>query len=658
MPASCVQRKRSQQFFLASLFLLSALRLALFAVELAYDERVDAITNFPVSSQVFDRNGILLYEFVGEVRRIPVPDSDIPEVLRKATLVAEDRHFFWHAGFDPVGIARAFWNNWQADNGNRQGGSTLGQQLVKNTVLGRSSSYTDKIEEILLSVAVDARLSKHDIIHLYLNTIPYGSNVYGVEAASRWYFNKSVKDITVGEAAILASLPKHPSYLSPFGQHTDELMARRDYILEQMHQRGDIDDATYANALSETLRLAKPQMPIKAPHFVLDLKQQLEASYGREVLERQGLSIRTTLDWHWQEVAERLVDEQGKAMDRNWANSAGLVAMDPRSGEIIAMVGNRSYFDAAAGNFNMTTALRQPGSAFKPLVYATLLDQKTVTPATILMDVLKNFGTADTPYIPQDYDGKYRGPVTVRSALSQSLNIPAVQALTMVGIDEVIDTAEDLGLTTLGDRKRFGPSLVLGGAEVRLVELVGAYSAFANHGLSVRPQSILEITTRDGRVLDWRTPLPQQVFRAETAFQISSILSDNQARAPIFGTRGPLSFADRPVAAKTGTTQSYRDAWTVGYTPSVAVGVWVGNDDNQPLRPGSAGAMAAAPLWRAFMDEYLADTEVEVFEIPRFVEMVQVPTIVGVKSEYVAPWQIDSNYRPIVRHRLINVKPL
>lgn len=651
MPAPCVQRKRSPQLFLASLFLLAFLRLGLLGIEWAFDERVDAITDFPVSSQVFDRNGLLLYEFVGDIRRIPVSDQEIPDVLRQATLVAEDRHFFLHAGFDPIGIVRAFWNNWHGDDGLRQGGSTIGQQLVKNTVLGRSSGYRDKVEEILLSIAVDARLSKQDIIHLYLNTIPYGSNVYGVEAASRLYFSKSVKDLSIAESATLASLPKHPTYLSPFGDHVDELMVRRDYILEQMHERGFIDDAAFANALTETLRLAKPQMPIKAPHFVMDVRRQLEDAIGKEALETEGLQIRTTLDLHWQETAERLFAEQGKALDANRANSAGLVAMDPRSGEIIAMVGNRNYFEGAAGNFNMTTALRQPGSAFKPLVYAALLDQKTVTPATVLMDAPTNFGTAKDPYTPQDYDGRFRGPVTMRSALAQSLNIPAVQALTMVGLENVIDTAEELGLSTLGDRSRFGPSIVLGGAEVKLLELVGAYAVFANQGVSVESQSILEITAEDGRVIEWRTPLPHQVLRPETSYQISSMLSDNDARAPIFGVRGPLSFFDRPVAAKTGTTQAYRDAWTVGYTPSIAVGVWVGNDNNLPLRSGAAGAMAAAPLWRSFMDAYLKDTPVEPFEIPRFVELVNVPTILGVKREYVAPWQIDMSYRPIVRYR-------
>lgn len=648
MFAPFAHQKRGQILFLAALFLLITLRVGWFGLDRAFAGQLDAVKEFPVSSQVFDRNGVLLYEYFGEVRRLPVPDEEIPEFLRQATLLAEDRNFYQHIGFDPVGIARAFWNNLNNEEDLKQGGSTLGQQLVKNTVLGRSHGYTDKAKEILASVALDARLPKDEILHLYLNTIPYGSNVYGVEAASRFYFGKSVKDITVAEAATLASLPKHPTYLSPFGTHQDELLHRRDYLLEELHNQGTIDDAAYANALSETLHLAKSQMPIKAPHFVMEVRQQLEASLGKERLEQDGLLIRTTLDWKWQETAEALVDKQVKAMDANRANSVGLVAMDPRSGEVYAMVGNRNYFEGAASNFNMTTALRQPGSAFKPLVYATLLDSKVVTPATVLQDRPTNFGTFKNPYIPRDYDGRYRGPVTMRSALAQSLNIPAVQALMMVGIDDVIDTAEDLGVTSLGDRNRFGPSLVLGGAEVKLVELVSAYGAFANHGLSVTPQTVLDITARDGQVLVQAVPQPQQVFKPETAFQISSILSDNIARAPIFGTRSPLSFYDRPVAAKTGTTQAYRDAWTIGYTPSIVVGVWVGNDNNKPLRAGAAGAMAAAPLWRSFMDAYLKDTPVEKFDMPRSVELVNVPTVLGVKREYVAPWQIDRT-RPAVR---------
>lgn len=381
---------------------------------------------------------------------------------------------------------------------------------------------------------------------------------------------------------------------------------------------------------------------MKAPHFVMHVRQQLESILGREALETRGLLITTTLDLQWQEKAEALVQLNENNLTYNRANSLGLIAMEPSTGEVLVMVGNKDYFaESDASHFNMTTALRQPGSAFKPLVYAALLEQGVATPATVLYDVPTNFGTQKDPYIPQNYDGRFRGPVTLRDALAQSLNVPAVKALTMVGLEEALDTVEELGISSVSDRKRFGPSLVLGGAEVQLLELVNAYATFANDGEFVPAQTILNIETVQGRQLVWKRPFSQEVLSPETAYQISSILSDNQARAPIFGTRGPLSFSEHQVAAKTGTTQSYRDAWTVGYTPSIAVGVWVGNNDNKPLRAGSSGAMAAAPLWRGFMDEYLQDKPKQAFMRPDSMQRVRMMTLVGARVEDLAPWQLD-----------------
>lgn len=640
--------------FLGSLFLLLAVRGGLFYIEWRYADEVDALTDFPVSSQVFDRHGKLLYEFFGDIRRIPIPEKDIPKPLMAATLMAEDENFYKHGGFDPLAIIRAFWRNLQA-NSIQEGGSTIGQQLVKNTILGRSHGYFDKLNEIFYSIAVDARFSKDDILTFYLNTIPYGANVYGVEAASRYYFQKSARDLTVAEAATLAALPKHPSYLSPFGDHKEDLINRRDYILEKMYKHGDITELQYSTAITDGVTFASPAMPIEAPHFVMYVREQLEQVFGREYLETKGLNIVTTLDLDWQKQAEDVVKQNEARMAYDKANSVGLLAMEPTSGEIIAMVGNKDYFSQDdASTFNMTTALRQPGSAFKPIVYASLLEQGGVTPATILYDVPTNFGTARDPYTPHDYDNKYRGPVTVRQALAQSLNIPAVKALTMVGLDRALDMAEDLGISTVQDRSRFGPSLVLGGAEVKLVELVNAYATFANSGVFVPAQSILNITTYNGRVLTWHHGAAQEVLNAETAYQISSILSDNNARAPIFGVRSPLAFTDHQVAAKTGTTQSYRDAWTVGYTPSIALGVWVGNSDNKPLRAGSSGAMAAAPIWRGFMDAYLKDQPRQVFNRPDGLQRVRLVTAIGEREEDVAPWQIEG--MPKKFYRVLGVK--
>lgn len=645
-----VQQKRAHRLFVVSLFLLVAARVGLAYLEYTFADEIAAVTEYPSSSQVFDRQGVLLYEYVGDVRRIPVSPDLIPEYLKQATLVAEDERFFAHAGFDPVGIVRALWNNLSDDEGERQGASTLGQQLAKNTVLGRSRGYLDKAKEVLLSIALDAKFSKRDILYLYLNTIPYGSNVYGVEAASRLYFRKSVQELTIAEAATLAALPKHPSYLSPYGEHVAELLARRDYILHRLLAKAAITQEEHDQAIAAAMVFAKNEMPIKAPHFVMDVRAELEQALGQGVLETEGLSVYTTLDWQVQQMAEKAVQEKDWSLRYNRANNVSVVVLDPRTGEWLAMVGNRDYFDSEhAGNFNMATALRQPGSTFKPIAYATLLDTQAVTPATVLYDVRHNFGTKAEPYIPNNYDGRFRGAVTVRDALAQSLNVPSVHVLTMAGLDTVIGQAEDMGISTLGERSRFGPSLVLGGAEVKLVDLVGAYGAFANGGEYVQPHGILQV--RRGEEVIWESGPwhGKYVLHPETAYQITSILSDRYARSPIFGLGGSLAFKDRQVAVKTGTTQGYRDAWTVGYTPSVVVGVWVGNEDNTPLRTGSSGAMAAAPIWRATIDAYLADSEPEPFHRPEQLQLASIPTVVGVRKEYVAPWQYVAPKRILVK---------
>lgn len=649
-------KKRKRHFnhvlnylFLCTLFFLGVIRFGLYHIETHYADKVDLITNFPTSSQVYDRHGTLLYEYFGEIRRIPVSDEEIPEHLIHATLMAEDERFFDHPGFDPLGIARAFWRNWRAKTV-VEGGSTLGQQLVKNTILGPSEGYQDKLEEVFLSIAIDAKYSKHRILYLYLNTIPYGSNVYGAESASRFYFDKHAKDLTVSEAAILAALPKHPTYLSPYGDHVDELKERRDWIISKMHEKGYLNEREYTEAMNTKILFASPEMDIRAPHFVLNIKSELEQILGKERLEQGGLMITTTLDIGLQEAGEEILLDYQDLRDKYNADSSGILALDPRSGEILAMVGNVDYFNEKdAGNVNMTIANRQPGSAFKPLVYAALLDQKSYTPASILWDKPTNFSLGREPYIPKNYDLKYRGPVHMRDALAQSLNVPAVQALMEVGIDKALDFAEDLGITTLDERERFGPSLVLGGAEVTLLDLVSAYGTFANSGAQLPPKSILRIETIDGEEIYWRQSAPKQIMHQETAYQITSMLSDNKARTPVFGPNSSLAFDEHQVAAKTGTTQAYRDAWTVGYTPTIAVGVWVGNHDNHAMKYGAAGALAASPVWRAFMDEYLSGRPTVDFALPDKLEKQKVYTVLGPVEEYVASWQIDPREQSLAR---------
>lgn len=637
--------------FLYSLFFFGVIRIGLFFIENHYKDEVDLVTNFPISSQVFDKNGGLLYEFFDEVRRIPVAKEDVPEYLVQATLLAEDENFFLHAGFDPVGIMRAAWRNWQA-NEVQEGASTLGQQLIKNTVLGPSDGYQAKLDEVLFSVAVDARLSKQDIVHLYLNTIPYGSNVYGAEAASRYYFGKSVKDISINEAAILAALPKHPTYLSPYGENVADLRIRKNYVLQKMKNKNYITEDEYKDAIKDRMFFADPEMLIRAPHFVMMVKEELIELIGQKALYQDGYAIHTTLDPYLQYQAEQVFLEQSDHLDSNKANSAGLVAIDPQTGSILSMVGNRDYFDQEhSGNFNMTLAKRQPGSTFKPLVYATLLEKHTASPATILLDKQKNFGTKRDPYIPQNYDKKFRGRVTVREALAMSLNVPAVQALVDVGLEQVLDTVEDLGLSTLSERERFGPSLVLGGGEVQLVEMVEAFSTFANYGTRMPAKSLSYLVSSEGERLLIDYGPPQLVLRPETAFQMTSILSDNKARSPVFGKNSPLAFDDLTVAAKTGTTQEYRDAWTIGYSKDIAVGVWVGNHDNTPLRYGAAGSVVAGPIWRGFIDKYYEQNELIAFEAPNDLEKIRIRTASGYRQEYIAPWQQENYQKPLVRRR-------
>lgn len=631
--------------FLGMLFFIVLLNAGTYFVKIRYQDKIDFVTDFPISSQVFDRNGILLYEYYGAVRRIPVEDEQIPLMLKQATLMAEDERFFRHNGIDTIGIIRAFWKNMQADQV-VEGASTLGQQLIKNTVLGPSGGYREKLDEALFSMAIDQYYPKNKILNLYINTIPYGSNVYGAEAASRHYFNKSVESINLNEAAILAALPKKPSI---YAKDNQELTARRNVILNKMLQQEMISVDQHRAAMDSLVNISASEVNLLAPHFVMYIKNQIEEVFGQKVLEEDGLLIYTTLDYNLQKQTEQIVKNYSPILQKYNADSLGLVMLNAQTGEILTMIGNLDYNNREnAGNFNMTLANRQPGSTFKPFTYAALLEKNTLSPASVVYDVPKTYRISEQEvYSPKNYDQKFRGPVTIRQALAMSLNVPAVQAIDKVGVDNVIDLVQDLGLNTLEERNRYGLSLTLGGAEVRLLEMTGAYAAFANAGTYLEPQSIVKISSIDKTDYPWRTPLPINVLRPETCYQITSILSDAQSRSPVFGVNSPLSFYDRVVAAKTGTTQNYRDAWTIGYTPSLVTALWIGNHDNRPMVEGSAGAVLAGPLWRQIMDEYLQNVEAESFEIPKYLQKMRVTTIGGVRDEYIAPWQIDG-IRPLL----------
>ena len=577
---------------------------------------------FPQSTKIYDRNGALLYELYGEVKRTPVDLAQIPLPLQKATIATEDKDFYNHIGISPLGILRAAWANLKSQSLG-QGGSTISQQLVRGTMLTREKSFSRKIKEVFLSVALERRHSKDEILEMYLNSAPYGANAYGAESASETFFGKPASKLTLAESAYLAALPKAPTYYSPYGAHRDKLDARAHLVLALMKEQGYISDAEFDAAQKEEVRFRKITTTISAPHFVMYVLDGLRQRYGEAALLQSGLEVRTTLDLKLQTLAEDVVAKRVPANEKNYrAGNAALVAIDPRSGEILAMVGSRDYFDEAHdGAVNVATSPRQPGSSFKPYVYAAAF-KNGMSPATMLMDLSTNFG---------NYGGSVHGPVSMRQALAGSLNIPAVKTIMLTGIDKSIDTAESMGITTLKDRERYGPSLVLGGGEVTLLEHTSAFGVFANTGIRHETLNILEIRDSHGNILEQaRTDESQAVLDPAIAYQITDVLSDNQARQFIFGSlSGNLALSGRTAAAKTGTTENFHDAWTIGYTPSLVTGVWVGNSDNAAMRPGADGSVVAAPIWNEFMRRALQNTPAEKFARPSGIIQVAVDSVSG-----------------------------
>ena len=555
------------------------------------------------STKIYDKTGkILLYEIHGEQKRTIIPLDEVPPYVKEATIVAEDDDFYNHFGIDLAGIARAVLTNLKRQTV-LQGGSTITQQLIKNMYLSPERTLARKVKEVILAVELELKYSKEEILAFYLNAVPYGSNAYGIEAAAQTFFNKHAPDLTLAESALLASLPKAPTYYSPFGNNPDKLEARHAYVLDRMYELGYITDEELASAYAEKISYSPSgNTGIKAPHFVMYVREHLQKEYGEEYLKNAGLSVVTTLDWDLQQAAEEIVREWGDKNEKRFgAQNAALIALDPSSGHILAMVGSRDYFDVENdGNVNVTNRLRQPGSSFKPFGYAAAFE-KGYTPDTLIFDVETNFGVQGTKeYIPKNYDEKFRGPITFKEALAQSINVPAVKVLYLAGIRDTIQLAKNLGITSLTDPTRYGLSLVLGGGEVTLLEETSAYGVFAQEGIRNAHTPILSIVSNTGEILEEFTPSPNEVLDPQIARLITSILASNDLRAPVFGERNYLSLGSIPSAAKTGTTQEYRDAWTVGYTPDIAVGVWVGNNDNTQMHD-AAGSKAAAPIWYNFM---------------------------------------------------------
>ncbi len=604
------------------------------------------------STKIYDRTGtVLLYDIHGQVKRQVVPFDQIAPTIKKATIAIEDDKFYQHSGIRPLSILRALLADLAAGS-LHQGGSTITQQVVKNTLLVQNKQWSRKIKELILSLKVERTMSKDEILALYLNETPYGGNIYGIEEAAQEFFKKPARAVTLAEAAYLAALPQAPTYYSPFGNHTDKLEARKNTVLKRMRDLKYITTEEYNQALAEKVKFNPlEEKGIKAPHFVFYIKAYLEEKYGQEAIETHGFKVITTLDWELQKKAEEVVAKYGKENAKTYnAKNAGLVAVDPRSGQILAMVGSRDYFDTAnQGNFNTTLAHRQPGSAFKPFVYATAF-MKGYTPETVVFDLATEFNTRCTPdgvpaqsgvkpeecYMPVNYDDVYLGPINLRNALAQSRNIPAVKTLYLAGIKDSIKTAQNMGITSLADPNRYGLTLVLGGGEVTPLELTGAYGVFANNGVRYPTTGILKIEDLTGRVLSEYEDKSQTVIPQEITSLISSILSDNTARTPAFGATSPMHFPGREVAAKTGTTNDYKDAWIVGYTPSIAVGAWVGNNDNTPMEKKVAGFIVA-PMWNEFMKFYLASAPVESFPTPPKPDLTIKPILRGI-------WQGNDTY--------------
>ena len=573
--------------------------------------------NLTVSTKIYDRTGqTVLYDVHGDIKRTLIKLEDIPSTAIAATIAAEDRNFYKHQGFSLTGIIRSVLKN--LFTGSRVGGSTLTQQFVKNAVLTREKTYTRKIKELLLAYQIEKRFSKDQILQMYFNEIPYGSVIYGIEAASQSFFGKSAKDLTIAEGAILAAVPQAPTYYSPYGNNKDRLLARQRYILDSMAELGLISPAEAEQAKQEKIIFKPLRESIIAPHFVMYVRELLSEKYGEDFINQEGLKVYTTLDLNKQKMAEEAVkdgvEENGKKYE---FTNASLVAIDPQTGQIIAMVGSVDYFnDEIDGQVNVALRPRQPGSSFKPIVYTTAFD-RGYTPDTVLYDVVTNFdASGNRPYEPKNYDLKEHGPLTMRQALAGSLNIPAVKTTYLAGVNNVLDLAEKLGYTTLKERDRFGLSLVLGGGEVKLLEHVGAFATLANEGTKHEVNPILKIEDKNDKRLYEYKDKSEEIIKPEITRLTTSILTDDEARSFIFGRGGKLTLPNRPVAAKTGTTNDYHDAWTVGYTPSLAAGVWTGNNNNKEMKRGADGSIIAAPIWNQFMREALKDTAPESFNQP------------------------------------------
>ena len=576
--------------------------------------------SYPQSTQIYDRNDTLLYTIFVNRNQTFIPLTTIPKNVQDATIAIEDKDFYHHGAIDLRGIARSLIAI--VFHHQTQGGSTLTQQLVKNSLLTTEQTVPRKIKEVLLSFITEALYPKNKILEMYLNQIPYGGTAWGIEAASQTYFGKHAKDLDLAQSALLAGLPEAPTSYSPFGAHPELAKVRQTEVLTDMYQQGYITKAQFDKAEKEPLIYKQFANNIKAPHFVLWIKDLLVKKYGQAMVEEGGLKVKTSLDLNLQNFAQDTVaSEVAKLTNYHVGNGAALIT-NPQTGEILAMVGSRGYFDPDIdGNVNVTLALRQPGSSIKPINYAVGLI-KGYTAATPFIDEPTCYPSGSgAQYCPGNYDGKWHGVVQMRYALANSINIPAVKMLKVNGIPDMIATASAMGITTFTDPSRYGLSLTLGGGEVTMLDMAQAYGVFADEGYKVTLHPILQVTDSTGKVLEQYTPptsfiFGKQVLPDGVAYIISNILSDNNARELEFGANSPLQVGRYTVAVKTGTTNDFRDNWTIGYTPSYLAAVWVGNNDNTQMNGLVSGITGAAPIWHDLMEHLLAGKPQEQFRKP------------------------------------------
>jgi len=588
------------------------------------------------ASRIFDRNGELLYDLYHDQKRQPVGNEDIPETLKRATVAVEDKDFYKHQGFDPLTPFRIIKNLFYFRK--LTGGSTLTQQLVKNVLLTSEVSVTRKIKEFILAVQIEAKYKKEDILLMYLNEAPYGGTAWGVGTASEQYFGKLVKDLDLAESAILAGLPQRPNVYSPFSTTPTAYVARTEHVLNRMVEEAYIDVETKNSTMEEVKNYKFYQNSSKliAPHFVFWIKDILSQKYGEDVAEGGGLKVTTTLDLNLQNQVQQIVSDQIDKSEKLLISNGAALVMDPRDGQVLAMVGSRGYnSDKTSGQFNVVTqGLRQPGSAIKPITYLMALRQG-YNAASMIMDTPVSFPVAgQKDYSPQNYTGKFLGPMSLRDALGNSINTIAVKMLAKVGVSNMLQQAYDMGISTLEptveNMQKFGFAVTLGGADVKMIDLASAYSAFANGGLRTDPIGILKVEDKNGRILEEFNPVSgRRVASPQETFIISNILADNNARTLTFGVVNSLVIPNYQVAVKTGTTNDKKDNWTIGWTPNLLTSVWVGNNDSTPMGKIASGVSGAAPIWRQIMLYVLPKRDKQDFPIPEKIVNISVDKLSG-----------------------------